>query len=72
MHGNVESFKQARHRSNLMVNELLSLVENNKKIVIFGHGLMNRFIYYRLIKLGWTNVKRANRNHYWSFQVIHK
>lgn len=68
--GNVESYKKAKERSRLMVAELVNLATTNKRIVVFGHGLLNRQISKELIKLGWQ--KGSQSSAYWGMQKLSK
>lgn len=64
---NGESFAQAKIRSKQAANKLVGLAESNEKIIIVGHGLMNRLIGYQLEKKGWQPSKRE-RKRYWEYK----
>ena len=50
---NAESFLQAKERSKCAAEKLIGLAEHNKKIIVVGHGLMNKLIGKQLLKKGW-------------------
>lgn len=68
--GKVESFKQAKKRACLMAEELVNLAIENRSVVVFGHGLMNRQISKELTKLGWYQNQQGKG--YWSVTKLTK
>ncbi len=63
LQGSFESFKQAKERAELAAVELIKMAQEQEKIVLFGHGFMNRYIRKSLIKKGW--LLNAKSNAYW-------
>lgn len=61
--GAFESFQQAKHRSEIAANKLIELAKRQDKVVLFGHGYMNRYIRKSLIHKGW--VLNFKSNDYW-------
>ena len=61
---NGESFLQAKERSKRAAEKLVELAELNEKIIVIGHGLMNRLIGKQLQKSGWHVSKRVGKG-YW-------
>lgn len=53
--GKTESFKLVKIRANLIATELAGLAKEKRKVVVFGHGLMNRQVAKELNKLGWNS-----------------
>ena len=64
---NAESFLQAKERSKCAAEKLIGLAEHNEKIIVVGHGLMNRLIGKQLQKKGWIESERAGKS-YWEFR----
>ncbi|MFB1000331.1 MAG: histidine phosphatase family protein, partial [Colwellia sp.] len=52
--GSFESFKQAKKRADEAAVKLIEIAQNQDKIVLFGHGYMNRYIRKSLIQKGWV------------------
>lgn len=61
--GPFESFKQAKQRANIAAIELIETAKNQDRVVLFGHGFMNRYIRKSLIQKGWTLTSKSND--YW-------
>lgn len=61
--GSFESFKQAIQRADEAAVNLIEIAKDQDKVVLFGHGFMNRYIRKSLIKKGW--VLNAKSNAYW-------
>jgi broad specificity phosphatase PhoE len=61
--GRFESFDEARRRADVAAREIDALARAHGRIVVFGHGLMNRAIASRLVVLGWRG--RPRRTRYW-------
>ncbi|MEN8154854.1 MAG: histidine phosphatase family protein [Acidobacteriota bacterium] len=64
--GNVENLREAKERIKKASEKILSVAEDNNKIVVVGHGLINRFIAGELKSNGWSGPK-YNRANYWDF-----
>lgn len=61
--GSFESFKQAKKRAGFAADQLIEVAKNQDKVVLFGHGYMNRYIRKSLIQKGW--VLNSKSNAYW-------
>jgi broad specificity phosphatase PhoE len=63
--GPFESFKQAKIRAELATDTLIAIAQEQaeKKVILFGHGFMNRYIRKSLLKKGWQ--LNAKSNAYW-------
>ena len=62
--GRVESFKCAKTRARNIARELHQLAIKHNNVVVFGHGLMNRYIAKELHKLGGDHKRKGKG--YWS------
>lgn len=60
---NVESFKAAKNRADQAATALANLALNKEKVLVFGHGLTNRYIRKSLEAKGWKLVRKSND--YW-------
>jgi hypothetical protein len=61
--GSFESFKQAKQRADIAATQLIELAKCQDKVVLFGHGYMNRYIRKSLIQKGWALNSKSNA--YW-------
>ena len=61
--GPFESFKQAKSRADLAADKLIAMTQQQGKVVLFGHGFMNRYIRKALINKGWQLHTKSNT--YW-------
>ena len=61
--GKFESFKKAKQRARLATNKLISLADEQQKVLVFGHGVMNLYVRKNLVKQGWKVVEKNNK--YW-------
>lgn len=68
--GPFESYKQAKVRSIKAVFMLIKASEEHNNVIVFGHGLINRFIRKVLIKKGWRLATTSSD--YWGATVLHK
>lgn len=68
---NGESFLQAKDRGKQAAEKLIKLTLDNKKIIVVGHGLINRLIEKQLQKKGWRASKRSGKS-YWEFRKYTK
>lgn len=66
--GRFESFKEAKIRAELAAVKLIEVAEKQGKLVLFGHGYMNRYIRKSLISKGW--VLNAKSNAYWGITCL--
>ena len=60
----VESFKEAKIRAKHSAKELIDLAIEHNKVVVFGHGLMNKYIAKELEQFGWDRASEGKS--YWS------
>ena len=68
--GQVESFKQAKMRARLAASKLVELTKQHDEIVVFSHGLINKYLAKELIKLGWSGSYK--RQSYWGSTTLKK
>lgn len=66
--GKVESFKTAKIRARNSANTLRSLAIKHENIVVFGHGMINKYIAKELTKQGWISVSTGKG--YWSTTTL--
>ncbi len=66
----VESFKQAKLRAKLAASKLVELTKTNDEVVVFSHGLINKYLAKELIKLGWSGTYK--RQSYWGATILKK
>ena len=64
---NGESFLKAKNRSKQAAEDLITQAKKNKKIIVVGHGLMNRLIGKELEKKGWCTSERVGKR-YWEYR----
>ncbi|RDV25553.1 phosphoglycerate mutase family protein [Alteromonas aestuariivivens] len=66
--GPFESFSAAKVRANYAANLLEARAETHRKVVVFGHGLSNRYIRRNLERRGW---KVLSKDHgYWGLNRL--
>lgn len=65
---NGESFSQAKDRAKQASNKLIRLAEENEKVILVGHGLMNRLIAKQLKLNNWQGPSSPS-NKYWQYSV---
>lgn len=68
---NGESFFQAKNRSKQAAEALIMQAQKNKKVIVVGHGLMNRLIGKELEKKGWLSSERVGKR-YWEYCLYNK
>jgi broad specificity phosphatase PhoE len=61
--GSFESFKEAKQRADIAATQLIELAKSQDKVVLFGHGYINRYIRKSLIQKGWALNSKSNA--YW-------
>lgn len=61
--GRFESFVEAKQRVVNAVNKVETISTNHQKILIFGHGMSNRYMRIFLTKRGWRLIEKSNE--YW-------
>ena len=66
-----ESFDAAKQRINKITDLIHSYLNVNKKVVMVGHGFMNRLLRKRLIQQGWS-LKTNEGNGFMSKMVFKK
>jgi len=63
---NGESLSQAKLRARQAASKLIKIAEENNKVILVGHGLMNRLIANNLRQLGWQGSPSPGKK-YWSY-----
>lgn len=63
---NGESFNQAKVRAKEAANKLIVLAQENEKVILIGHGLMNRLIANQLRLKQWQGPASPGKK-YWEF-----
>ena len=66
--GPFESFKEAKERAEIAADKLIEIAQSQDKIVLFGHGFMNRYIRKSLINKGW--LLNEKNNAYWGITSL--
>lgn len=66
--GSFESFKQAKQRADIAAVQLIEIAKIHDKVVLFGHGYMNRYIRKLLIQKGWA--LKCKSNAYWGITSL--
>ena len=66
--GPFESFKEAKERAEIAADKLIEIAQSQDKIVLFGHGFMNRYIRKSLINKGWLLNEKSNA--YWGITSL--
>ena len=66
--GSFESFNQAKKRAEVAAVKLIEIAQNQEKVLLFGHGYMNRYIRKSLIQKGW--VLNSKSNSYWGITSL--
>ena len=61
--GPFESFLQAKDRAKRAAKELEHLANEHKRVALFAHGMMNRYIRIYLKELGWHVEEKDDK--YW-------
>lgn len=65
---NGESFVSAKHRAKEATNKLIALAQENEKVILVGHGLMNRLIAKQLRLKNWQGPSSPGKKH-WEFGI---
>ena len=65
---NGESFIQAKLRAKQAADKLIALAEKNEKVILVGHGLMNRLIAKQLRLRHWQGPASPGKK-YWEYGV---
>lgn len=65
---NGESFRQAKKRAKQATSKLIALAQENKKVILIGHGLMNRLIAKQLRINKWQGPSSPGKK-YWEFGI---
>jgi broad specificity phosphatase PhoE len=63
---NGESFSKAKNRAQDATNKLIALAQENEKVILVGHGLMNRLIAKQLRLKSWQGPPSPGKKH-WEF-----
>ena len=67
---NGESYAAANNRADAAASKLMTLAEEHDKVVLIGHGLMNRIIAKRLCINNWTGPTSPGKK-YWEFGIYY-
>lgn len=65
---NGESIKQAKNRAKYASKKLIELAEEHEKVILIGHGLMNRLIAKQLNYKNWKGPVSPGKR-YWEFGI---
>ena len=68
---NGESFIQAKKRAERATDKLIVLAQENEKVILVGHGLMNRLIAKQLRLKNWQGPPSPGKK-YWEFGEYRK
>jgi len=63
-----ESFKSAKYRAEIAVNQLIDLSKIHDEVIIVGHGIFNRLLVKELLKKGWNGPKKPS-SQYWGSSI---
>ena len=63
---NGESFVKAKQRAKLATSKLITLAQENEKVILVGHGLMNHLIAKQLRFNNWQGPTSPGKKH-WEF-----
>jgi len=66
---NCESFKKTKQRAKKATKKLIELSNQNKTVILVGHGIMNKLIQKELILQKWNEIKKATSNN-WDYSVF--
>jgi broad specificity phosphatase PhoE len=66
--GPFETFTTAKLRADTAAIKLIDVAKQHDKIVLFGHGYMNRYIRKALIKKGWQ--LKCKNNGFWGITSL--
>ena len=65
---NGQSIKQAKNRAKYASKKLIELAEEHEKVILIGHGLMNRLIAKQLNYKNWKGPVSPGKR-YWEFGI---
>ena len=66
---NCESFKKTKQRAKKATEKLIELSNQNKTVILIGHGIMNKLIRKELILQKWNETKKVKSNN-WDYGVF--
>lgn len=66
---NSESFKETKQRAKKATKRLIKLSQENKTVLLVGHGIMNKLIQKELVSLKWIESKKL-QNKNWCYGVF--
>ena len=66
---NCESFKKTKERAKKATEKLIELSNQNKTVILIGHGIMNKLIQKELISLKWEETKDTHSNN-WDYGIF--
>lgn len=68
---NGESFSEAKNRAKDAAIRLIDLAKENKKVILVGHGLMNRLIAKQLLVNEWQERDKSGKRYWESIKYIY-
>ena len=66
---NCESVKKTKERAKKATEKLIKLSNQNKTVILVGHGIMNKLIQKELILVKWDEIKKAHSNN-WDYGIF--
>ncbi len=66
---NCESYKEAKERAKKATEKLIKLSQQNKTIILVGHGIMNKLIQKELLLQKWNEIKKVKNNN-WDYGIF--
>ena len=66
---NCESYKEAKKRAKKATEKLIKLSQQNKTIILVGHGIMNKLIQKELLLQKWNEIKKVKNNN-WDYGIF--
>jgi len=66
---NCESFKKTKLRAKKATEKLIELSNQDKTVILVGHGIMNKLIRKELILQKWNETKKVKSNN-WDYGVF--
>lgn len=68
---NGEAISTARDRAQISADRLAQAAQNERAVLLLGHGFMNHLIATKLKQQGWKKTSVSGRD-YWSYIVLEK
>ncbi len=66
---NCESYNKAKLRAKLATEKLINIYNNDKSVLLCGHGIMNRLIKKELLSKGFKILKNT-KNTNWDYDIL--